>query len=307
MLTARQIEAFRAIMIAGNMTRAADVMCVTQPAVSRLIKDLEQDLGLTLFKRRKGGLYPSEEAMALYTEVERSYVGLEKIARAARQIRTKRAGQLRIAGMPAMALGFLPGVIRDFTRERPDLAITLHAHNSPELVDMVRTRHYDVGFGMTPIDIVGIDMGPVRRAPCVCILPPGHRLASRDAITVEDLADEPFISLSEGTLTRYKIDSAFEAASVPRRLEIEALWSAAICSFVARGMGVSIIEPFTAQEFAAAGGVVVRPFTPVIDFSFAMVRPAGTEMSPLLAEFVEVLEDALAPHLLPANPIPSHG
>ena len=101
-------------MVAGNMTRAADMMFVTQPAISRLIKDLEQEVGLTLFKRRKGGLYPSEEAMSLYREVEQSYVGLKKIARTAQRIKAKRTGGIRIAGLPAMTLSFVPRVIKDF-------------------------------------------------------------------------------------------------------------------------------------------------------------------------------------------------
>ena len=66
MLTLRQIAAFRAVMITGSMVRAADMMCVTQPAVSRLIKHLEEALELPLFKRGKGGLHPTSEAIALY-------------------------------------------------------------------------------------------------------------------------------------------------------------------------------------------------------------------------------------------------
>jgi len=297
MLTDRQIEAFRAVMIAGSMVRAADMMSVTQPAVSRLIMDLEQELGLTLFKRRKGGLKASEEALVLYEEIKRSYHGREKIARAAKHLKLKRAGQLRIAGIPALTLGFIPRVIHDFTQGRPNLSITLSTYNYLEVVDMTRARHYDLGLAETPVDDAGLELGPVLRARCVCILPPAHRLAEKQTIHAHDLRNEPFVSLAEISTTRVKTDSVFEANNISRRLEIEALYSATICSFVTLGLGVSIIEPFTARDFANAGGIV-RNFEPMVDYAFVLMRPSGTDMSPLLADFVEALNFAFEPHLI---------
>lgn len=279
------------------MTRAADMMFVTQPAISRLIKDLEREVGLTLFKRRKGGLYPSEEAMSLYREVEQSFIGLKKIARTAQRIRAKRTGGIRIAGMPAMTLSFVPKVIKDFIADRSGTYVVLHTRSSGKVIEQVRMLHYDLGLAMTPVDRSGIEMGPVLHARYVCILPPGHPLADREVITVEDLRDEPFISNAERTMTRMKVDATFDAANVPRRMEIEGRWSASICSLVSGGLGVSIIEPFTAQEYASNGGIV-RPFIPEMGFSFVIVRPAKTDMPPILKEFVETFNEALAPYLI---------
>ena len=111
----RQLEAFRAVMEAGTVTVAAERLYITQPAVSRLIQDLESALALTLFERRRGRLAPTVEAQALYEEVERSFSGLDKIAQAAADIRSLSRGTLRIAAMPALALGFLPRTIKKFS------------------------------------------------------------------------------------------------------------------------------------------------------------------------------------------------
>ncbi len=284
-------------MIAGSMVRAADMMSVTQPAVSRLIKDLEEELNLTLFNRRKGGIKASEEALILYEEIKRSYFGLEKIVRTAENLKFKRAGQLRIVGVPALALSFVPEVIHDFVRERPNLSIIVHSYGTYELGDMVRTRHYDLGLTQVPVDSVGLEMGPMLRARCVCILPPAHPLAEKETINVEDLRGENFISLSEISTTRLQTDLIFEKNRVPRRMDIEVIYSAMACSFVARGMGVSIIEPFTAKEFVNCGGIA-RPFEPMIDFPFALAWPSGKQISPLLAEFIESMDSALAPYLI---------
>ena len=117
----------------------------------------------------------------------------------------------------------------------------------------------------------------------------------RDRICLEDLRDEPYVSLSE-TMTRFRVDAAFQAANVTRRLMIEARWSVTVCRFVALGRGVSIIEPFTAHY--ANHGAVVRPLREEIDFSFTEVRPLHQEERPLLAEFLATMEARLEPFLV---------
>src|SRR5262245_10941276 len=98
-LNPRQIEAFRALMLTGSATSAARMIYVTQPAVSRLVRDPQQTLGLKLFERRGTRLMPTSEALSLYAEVERSFVGLDRIQQAADELRTRRAGVLRIAAL----------------------------------------------------------------------------------------------------------------------------------------------------------------------------------------------------------------
>ena len=93
-LDSRQIEAFRALMLTTSTVRAAEAMHVTQPAVSRLIRELQEALELKLFERRGARRVPTNEAVSLYREVERSYVGMERIAQAAKELRTRRAGVL---------------------------------------------------------------------------------------------------------------------------------------------------------------------------------------------------------------------
>src|SRR5438270_2131331 len=120
-LNPRQVEAFRALMLTASTVRAAEVMHVTQPAVSRLVRELQDALELRLFERRGTRLVPTSEAVSLYAEVERSFVGMERIAQAARDLRARRAGRLRIAAMPALCNGFLPRFTGGFLAAHPQL------------------------------------------------------------------------------------------------------------------------------------------------------------------------------------------
>ena len=97
----RQLEAFRALILRQTVTRAADMLHISQPAVTRLINDLETDVGFSLFDRINGRLNPTPEAMVLFEEVERSFAGIDRIAQTAEQIKSLRRGSLHIAGAPA--------------------------------------------------------------------------------------------------------------------------------------------------------------------------------------------------------------
>ena len=283
-------------MATGSMKAAAGMLSVSQPAVSKIIKTLEDDLGLVLFVRRKGGLQPGEAAIQLLDEVERSYAGLVRVAQAAEQIRARRAGILRIAAMSAMSLDFLPQVVAGFLAARPDVSVVLDTHNSPDVVAQVRMRHYDLGVTMAPIDGGGIEAGPTRRVRCVCVLPASHRLARRRVIEPQMLRGECFISLSEDSATRTRIDHVFAASAISRDLKLSARAPATVCAMVRAGLGVAVVSPFAADQHARLGGVV-RPFEPLIDTPFVCVRPAGAERSTLSNDFMERFDEAVEPYL----------
>jgi DNA-binding transcriptional LysR family regulator len=288
----RQVEAFRAMMMTGSVTEAAKLMAVTQPAVSRLLRDFQALLKMDLFERRGTGLVPSAAATALYTEVERSFVGLERITAAAEEIRGRRTGTLRIAAMPALSNGYLPRLAGHFLKERPNLNLAFFGVISPIVVDWVMNNQCDLGFAEVPIAHSGL---PSLRLPAparVAVLPSGHRLAAKEVLEPRDFEGETFVSLSAGTTGRHLIDQAFNRDDVRRVLRVETHLSEIMCGMVSSGLGVAVCDPFTGLEFATRG-VVVRRFTPRIDFEFAAVFPAQRSPSPVALDFVETMRRAL--------------
>ena len=176
MIQSRQIEAFRAVMLTGAMTTAAETIHVTQPAVSRLVRDLESETGLLLFQRRGNLVVPTTEAHALLAEVERSFIGLGQIRAFADDLRTGRGGSLRLAVLPAMATGFIPRLIADFCRSRPNLKVTVHSPPSSVIRDGVGAGQFDIGvadlrFRRTSLMVTPLDDN------AVVAMPAGHRLA----------------------------------------------------------------------------------------------------------------------------------
>jgi DNA-binding transcriptional LysR family regulator len=284
----RQLEAFRATMLAGTVSGAAALLGVSQPAVSRLIGRLERELNLTLFDRVHGRLAPTPEAQILHDQVERTFVSVEQIREAAAAISTAQAGHLHVAAIPAVGLGFLPAAIAEFSRKHPKVTITAEINLSVRVEDSVAAQHVDLGIGVFPFRRTGLESEIFSRAPHSVVVPEGHALAARTYVKPADLEDAPFISLTRDSVGRHIIDRVFQRAGVARRLVAETQANALICELVRRGLGVALVDPFTAADYAGRG-VVAVPFRPRIEFHVGILYPKHRPLSRVARVFLAIL------------------
>ncbi|WP_271574591.1 LysR substrate-binding domain-containing protein [Bradyrhizobium sp. CCBAU 11361] len=284
-INSRQVEAFRAVMLTGAMTAAAETLHITQPAVSRLIRDLEYVLDLTLFHRRGNQVVPTAEANDLLAEVERTFLGLDRLTAHAENLRNKRSGSLRIAAMPAMAIHFLPHFIADFCRNRPDVDIQLDGIPSHSVVERVAGGRYDIGVCMASAERSSVSFSSIT-ASAVVVLPNGHRLTKCTAIRASDLVNESIIMLGSGSDLRHGVETALR--SIQYRRMIVASLSTSACSLVLAGAGVTIVDPFSARDFLGRG-VAIRPFKPSIDVGYRVVHSQHRPLSRLAKQFMEDL------------------
>ena len=293
MINPRQIEAFRAVIVTGGITAAARAMSITQPAVTRLIHDLQYALGLKLFVKRGARLVPTNEAISLYREVERQFVGLERIQAAAQSLREGRAGTLRVAALPAFNVGFLPRLMGRYIQERPGLDVAMYGSISSQVADWVISGFCEVGFAQLPLEFPTLDVELLPVTAQVAVVPEGHPLAEKGFLGPADFAGEPFVSREQTTLLRYRIDAIFSAERITREVRIETPLSMIACSLVAAGAGLSIVDPFTAAEYRGRG-IVVKPFRPMIPSEVAVIWATGRFRSALALDFVEMVRAELA-------------
>jgi len=283
----RQLEAFRATMLAGTVSGAAALMGVSQPAVSRLIGRLEKEIRITLFDRSKGRLAPTAEARILYNEVERTFVSVEKIREIAADIGTARAGHLHIAAMPAIGLGFLPAAIQEFNKEHPNVTITAEVNMSARVEETVAAQHVDFGIGTFPFHRTGLDTEVFCRAPEYLVVPAGHPLQGKAYARPADVKGMPFIVLPRDQSGRHLTDRAFERADIPRRIIVETQANAVICDLVRRGVGVGLVDPFTAADYVGRG-IVAIPFRPRIEFLVGILYPTHRPLSRVARVFLSI-------------------
>ena len=267
-LNFRQLEAFRAVMLSGSMTSAAKLMNISQPAVTRLIRDLECELKLKLFLRAGSRITPTAEGQQLYRDVERHFAGTARIRESARAIRELNAGHLHIGAMLTLSIGCLPKAVFHFLQRHPEVTVSVHSDSSLNIVDMVAHGQLDLGLGSVPGDRTDIDHDPFTPVDAVCVMPRDHRLARKRVVNVSDLEGEPFVSLGTSSFLRLRIEEALRAAGVKPRVRLGTLYSSTVTGYVAAGLGIGVTDPF-ALLGQGSENLLIRPFRPRLPFQFS--------------------------------------
>jgi DNA-binding transcriptional LysR family regulator len=287
----RQLEAFHAVMETGSVTRAAEILRVSQPAITKLVQALESETGLRLFDRARRRLLPTREALRLQTEVDRLFLTMNRIEHVANEIRSLGTGELHVAALPSLGLRFLPEALTEFRRRRPGVNVALTVTSSQNVVEMVQAGQVDLGFALPVVHSSAVVAEPLAHLPGVAVLPPDHRLAGRVLLAPEDLRDDPFVLLGREDRTRNMIDELFLRRGVVLQSMVQTHLSAAACEFVAAGAGVSIVDPVTAWFFRDR--LAVRPMAPAIYFELFVITAISRPGSAMVDEFVAAVRRRL--------------
>ncbi|AJG23551.1 LysR family transcriptional regulator [Cupriavidus basilensis] len=288
-LNLRQIEVFRAIMLSGSISGASKLLYVSQPAVSRLISYTEQRLGLLLFQRIKGRLYPTPEARRLFDEVGAVYQSVQRVNEVAENLAENRVGQLRIACSPNIGQSLMPRAVAIFCQRYPDVRIVLHTLIPGALLQGLLTHQVELGITFMPVGHPSLQVLPLYRNRIVAVLPKDHRLAARDCIDASDLIDEPFVGYSSDIPFGQLVQQVFgseDRQPVPR---IEVQQAHVACSMVQAGVGVALVDEITMQG-PIWSGVVARPITPEVHAPIDVFRLELQPLSRLAQEFIIVLK-----------------
>ncbi len=277
-------------MQTGSMSDAARRLEVSQPAISRLIRDLELDLGFSLFERRNSRVYATAAARSFYRQVQYHFNGLERLAQSADQIRQMKSGSLRIGAIGALAQTVLPAIIAGFRRGRDDLAISLGAHETDELLPRVAGHQFDIALVELPADTTMVQPGPAYRTERVCIAPAGHAFGNCSAVRVEDLEREPFIAVGTAESPWYQGTERLLRDCLVRPEEVLTVERPALApALVREGVGVALVDPFSALLLPQDQGLT-RPFEPTLPYCIGFVQPLGHEQTQLERAFIDSFE-----------------
>ncbi|NDL65498.1 LysR family transcriptional regulator [Acerihabitans arboris] len=287
-ISLRHIDIFHAVMTTGNLTEAAALLNTSQPTVSRELARFEHLLQMTLFERVKGRLKPTGEGLRLFEEVQRSYYGLDRILSAARAIREFHQAQLSVACLPVFSQSLLPQVCRDFFTRHPAVSLSVVPQESPLLEEWLSAQRHDIGLTENTFTPAGTERETLMTLNEVCVLPAGHPLAQRAQLTPQDFHRQPYISLSATDSYRQLLDRLFSQAGVERGMVVETHSAASVCAMVRAGVGISIVNPLTALDYAASG-VVLKTFSLPVPFTVSLIRPLHRPASALVSHFIDYL------------------
>lgn len=290
-LTWRQFEAFRSIMKTGSVTLAADMIGVSQPAVSTLLSNLEGELGYQLFVRERGRLVPTKEAEALAGSVDRAFVGLDEIVTSARAIGQLQQGLLRVAVMPSLAGRFITDIIADFLRDHENISLVFDVQPRLTALNWILTDRCDIAITSLPAASSEINAVSLSAGTAVCLIHQDHVLAKKSVITAGDLHGQRLICLPPETRISSRLEVLLdEAGSIPIN-RIQCRSTKPIWDLVDRNLGISVVTDF---PFAAArgGNVVVRAFEPAIQTGICMATSRVRPLSKIAKAFYDFVIDS---------------
>ena len=289
-LNLKQIEVFRAIMLTGSISGAAKLLHVSQPAVSRLIGYTEQRLGLTLFERIKGRLYPTPEAKHLFVEVNSVYQGVQRVNEVAEDLILNRMGHLRIACSPSLGQSLIPDVIARFHATLPEARVILHTMIPDVLLQAVLTHQVELGIAFLHENHPNVQARQLYENRLVAALPANHPLTAKNVIRPEDLIDQPFIGYSPDIPVGQLVRRLLAENDIVLRPTVEVLQVHVACALVQTGVGIALIDEITANG-PVWTRVVFRPIEPTVNAPISIIHGIYEPLSRLAQAFISTMDD----------------
>ncbi|MBK18146.1 MAG: hypothetical protein CMM52_04830 [Rhodospirillaceae bacterium] len=286
----RQIEAFRAAMEFGSATAASEVLHVTQPAVSRLLADLEANVGFQLFERRARGLVPTQDAHSLYEEVKRSFIGLDRIGQVATGIREKATGTVRVIALSKYADGFVASIIGQFIKDNPGIMVELESSGTAGVVEGIVSQSYDVGIASATVSDSLVQAEPLFETSVLLAMDANDALATLKVVPLKELNGRRMVVLPEDSEYGSVIWKALRKQKVEPDVVGEARTHASLCKMVEAGAGITLVDRTTASDFPSEN-IVFRPTDPPITRKVATIVNTRIAQSIATKSFLDTLRN----------------
>jgi DNA-binding transcriptional LysR family regulator len=292
----REIEIFRAVMQAGSTSKAANLLDISQPAVSQSIKKFESASGLQLFDRVRGRLVPTLEAQALLVEVDLYFSGLENLRHRIKSLKRYGVQRLAVAAYPALGTGFMARSIGAFDPSTRGISMSLQIMSSREVHQRVSVGRADFGLMADELAVGGMESSVFMSEPGVIVMAKDHPLSTRKTISPQDLAHWPFIALNPEDAARERLDGALAQAGIALEPTVETIFSHSICELALCGVGIGMSNPIVAYDYAARG-LVIRPFSIEVPFKCLLIFTAGRGLSENARDLLKTMRMQMADDL----------
>lgn len=292
-VSVRQLRAFVAVYHSASISAAADALALTQPAVTVLIKDMEDRLGVRLFDRTSRSMRRTEAAEKAFLHAQRVLGELKALNENMAALASGRDGHIRIAATSTVAQTVLPPIIRQFLNVRPTVRVAVNDCAPSEFAESLLREQADIGVGTLEGDVPGLIQRVVLEDP-LCAVASRDEFRDAGEISWDELSAYPIIAVRGGYGIRRSIDVAAMTAGVELHVEYEVSLLTTALSMAASGLGVALVPKsvLDTAQFASLAGR--RLTSPEVSRALAIVYCEGRSMSPAAQAFADVLRDCMS-------------
>jgi DNA-binding transcriptional LysR family regulator len=249
MLTLRQIEVIRAIMITGSVGGAARLLNVSSPGISRVMKHAEGLLGLKLFSRKGGRYTPTREASDIFSQINGVYDKVEDLEFVIGRLKRGADLELKIGSVPSISNVMVPLAIADVRRKFPNLVIDVDILKIEEAIDYLLLGKGEAVAVSHKLEHPLLTFEPLAKGRLKCIVPAGHPLARREQVSAAEIVKHPLIGIDPNDPYGRIMAGIFSHHGLTYEVTIRARFGSTVCALVTNGLGVAVID-----EFTLAGG-----------------------------------------------------
>ena len=286
---------FHAVAQAGSMTRGAERLDISQPAVSKQVQELERALGVHLFDRIGRRVHLSQAGAILADYARRLFALAHEAEEAMTDVRAAGRGRLAIGASTTIGTYLLPGVLAEFWRRHPRVELLVQIENTEQVHRRLAGHELDLGLTEGPVEEGELDAEVFHQDELVMIAAPGHRLAGRPRVPLSAVREEPFVLREPGSGTRAVEERALARLKLPVRVVMALGSTEAIKRVVAAGVGLALVSRLAVAAERSAGTLAVLPVAGLrIARPLHLVRRRGRRDGPALQAFCAVLRERTA-------------
>jgi DNA-binding transcriptional LysR family regulator len=245
----RYIELFHAVLSTGSLTGAANLLNISQPAASKALQQAESHLGFPLFCRVRGRLQPTEQALLMRHHIDRLMRDLYDLRRLAVNITRPETRPLRVTCTPALAQTLVPDAVAQLGKVYPETTVELFTQHSAVMCESLMLHEADIGLTLQDRSHPGLQQEPLCRGSIMAIAPPGwwSRRELERPLALNALAGQPMIGITVQDALGAMLQSHLSKVDPAPRTSVWVQTYQLACSLVARGGGLALVDPFTAQ------------------------------------------------------------
>jgi DNA-binding transcriptional LysR family regulator len=288
MLTLRQIEVIRAVMLTGTIAGAGRLLNVAAPGLSRLMKHTEDSLGAKLFSRRGGRFVPAPEARSIFAQINELHRNLDNLQFAIGALERGEGAEFKFGATPSIAQAMAPLAVADLRRRYPDLLIDFDILKLEDAIDFLLLGRGEVAAVSARLEHPAITFEPLAEGELFCIVAEEHPLASRSRIAAAEIAAHPLIGIDPRDPYGRILTNIFGRARLEYQAPIKARFGATVCALVRQNLGIGVIDGFTLAE-QNSFGLRVIPIEEDTTFSTYVAFRNDTTLSSVAEFYIAAL------------------
>jgi DNA-binding transcriptional LysR family regulator len=236
-----QLDYFLTVVRFQHVTKASEVLAITQPALSHSISKLEEELGVPLFERRGRNIQVTRYGRMFAESVERALSELERGKQALEEQANPDSGVIRVAYLNILGAELIPKLIRGFRERHPKIRFELVQGNHTFISGNMESGESDLMISSARLESDDYEWIPMVKAPLYVVVSPSHRLAQQEAVEFMELTGEPFIEVKHYCGLKSTLEDCYSRVGFVPNVAYEAEDLMTVAGFVAAGLGLSIL------------------------------------------------------------------